>query len=84
MPNDPELTPKPDRPRDELGRPLPSGSANRLHLPDFDALSVELGHSGPNILEPCCEGLTISSWIERLKCLIKRIQAAICLSPLFG
>ena len=37
--------PKPDRPRDELGRPLPPGSENRLHLPDFGALNVEENHA---------------------------------------
>ena len=31
---------KPERPRDELGRPLPWGEATRLHLPDFDAMSL--------------------------------------------
>jgi len=31
---------KPERPRDELGRPLPREAENLLHLPDFDALSV--------------------------------------------
>lgn len=41
----PPPPPKPDRPRDELGRPLPPGSENRLHLPDFDALSVEENHA---------------------------------------
>ncbi len=32
---------KPERPRDELGRPLPWEEENLLHLPDFDRLSVE-------------------------------------------
>src|SRR5438093_13186239 len=32
---------KPERPRDELGRPLAWGADNLLHLPDFDALSIE-------------------------------------------
>ena len=32
---------KPERPRDELGRPLPWGTETRLHLPDFDAMSIE-------------------------------------------
>ena len=32
---------KPERPRDELGRPLPWEAENRLHLPDFDVLSVD-------------------------------------------
>ena len=31
---------KPERPRDELGRPLPWGEATRLHLPDFDAMRL--------------------------------------------
>src|SRR5262245_7611639 len=31
---------KPERPRDELGRPLPWEAEDLLHLPDFDALSV--------------------------------------------
>ncbi len=35
---------KPERPRDELGRPLPWEAENLLHLPDFDALSVEQNH----------------------------------------
>ena len=34
-----EPAPKPERPRDELGRPLPKGSANRLHLERFEELS---------------------------------------------
>ncbi len=37
--------PKPERPRDELGRPLPAGSEDRLHLPNFDALNVEENHA---------------------------------------
>jgi hypothetical protein len=37
--------PKPQRPRDELGRLLPAGSANRLVLPDFDVLSLEQNHA---------------------------------------
>jgi hypothetical protein len=32
---------KPERPRDELGRPLPWEAENLLHLPDFDGLSVD-------------------------------------------
>src|SRR3954464_16103360 len=32
---------KPERPRDELGRPLPWDTPTRLHLPDFDAMSTE-------------------------------------------
>lgn len=35
---------KRERPRDELGRPLPWGSANRLEMEDFDALPVEDVH----------------------------------------
>jgi hypothetical protein len=35
---------KPERPRDELGRPQPWDAANRLELEDFDALSVEENH----------------------------------------
>lgn len=31
---------KPERPRDELGRPLPVGSANRLAVDDLDGLSA--------------------------------------------
>ena len=32
---------KPERPRDELGRPLPWDAPTRLRLPDFDAMSLE-------------------------------------------
>lgn len=32
---------KPERPRDELGRPLPWGEASRIQLPDFDAMSLD-------------------------------------------
>ncbi|HZA61088.1 MAG TPA: DUF309 domain-containing protein [Actinomycetota bacterium] len=32
------------RPRDELGRPLPWGSENRLDLEDFDALPTDENH----------------------------------------
>lgn len=32
---------KPERPRDELGRPLAWSEPTRLHLPDFDALSTD-------------------------------------------
>jgi uncharacterized protein len=32
------------RPRDELGRPLPRGSKNRLDLEDFDSLPLEENH----------------------------------------
>ncbi|HEX9377014.1 MAG TPA: DUF309 domain-containing protein [Actinomycetota bacterium] len=35
---------KPERPRDELGRPQAWGAENRLELPDFDANSVEENH----------------------------------------
>lgn len=35
---------KKERPRDELGRPLPWGSENRLAMEDFDALSLEENH----------------------------------------
>jgi hypothetical protein len=35
---------KPERPRDELGRPLPWDAETRLHLPDFDALDAEENH----------------------------------------
>jgi hypothetical protein len=35
---------KPERPRDELGRPLPWGSENRLHLPDFESFDIETNH----------------------------------------
>ena len=35
---------KPERPRDELGRPQPWDSENRLHLEDFDALPIEENH----------------------------------------
>src|SRR3954463_1382377 len=32
---------KPERPRDELGRPLPWDAQTRLRLPNFDAMSTE-------------------------------------------
>jgi len=32
---------KPERPRDELGRPLSWGDETRLPLPNFDAMSIE-------------------------------------------
>jgi len=32
---------KPERPRDELGRPLPWGDETRLRLPNFDVMSIE-------------------------------------------
>lgn len=35
---------KTSRPRDELGRPLPRGSENRLRLEDFDSLPLEENH----------------------------------------
>ncbi len=42
---DPNAPPKPKRPRDELGRPLPWKADNRLRLEDYDSLSVEENHS---------------------------------------
>ena len=39
--------PKPERLRDDRGRPLPKGSADRLRLEDSDELSLEENHS-PN------------------------------------
>ena len=35
---------KPERPRDELGRPQAWGAENRLHLEDFDSLPPEENH----------------------------------------
>ena len=35
---------KTKRPRDELGQLLPWGSENRLHMEDFDALTLEENH----------------------------------------
>jgi predicted metal-dependent hydrolase len=35
---------RPERPRDEFGRPLPWGSASRLALLDYDGLSIEKNH----------------------------------------
>jgi hypothetical protein len=35
---------KPERPRDRLGRPLAWGAEPELHLPDFDAKSIEENH----------------------------------------
>jgi len=32
---------KPERPRDELGRPLPWDQPTRIHLPDFDEMTLE-------------------------------------------
>lgn len=43
-PRDPAAPPKRERPRDELGRPLPHGATNRLRLEDFDALPLERNH----------------------------------------
>lgn len=43
-PRDPKAPPKPERPRDELGRPLARDAENRLHMEDYDALSVEQNH----------------------------------------
>ncbi len=36
-----ETRSKPERPRDDLGRPQPWGSQDQLTMPDFDALSLE-------------------------------------------
>ncbi len=45
MPTDPPpITPPSERPRDELGRPLPPGSETRLHLPAFDLLPLDENH----------------------------------------
>ena len=35
---------KPERPRDELGRPQPWGAENKLEMPNFDALTLEENH----------------------------------------
>jgi hypothetical protein len=35
---------KPERPRDELGRPLAWGDENRMHLEDYDNLSIDSNH----------------------------------------
>ena len=43
-PRDPDAPPKPKRPRDELGRPLPHEAENKLHLEDYDSLSLEENH----------------------------------------
>jgi uncharacterized protein len=43
-PRDPNAPPKPKRPRDELGRPLGWDAENRLHLDDYDNLSLEENH----------------------------------------
>ena len=37
-------SPKPERPRDELGRPLPWSEPTRLHLEDFDSMPVAQNH----------------------------------------
>jgi hypothetical protein len=43
---------KPERPRDELGRPQAWGAENRLEMPDFDANSLEENHQlGIRLLE---------------------------------
>jgi len=39
-----EARQKPERPRDRLGRPLPWDRPTELHLPDFDANTVEENH----------------------------------------
>lgn len=36
---------KPERPRDELGRPLPWGAPDTLRLEDFDSLPLERNHA---------------------------------------
>ncbi len=36
---------KPERPRDEYGRPLPPGSENRLDLPWFDEMTLDECHA---------------------------------------
>ncbi|MDA1010454.1 MAG: DUF309 domain-containing protein [Chloroflexi bacterium] len=36
---------KPERPRDEFGRPLPAGSENRLDLPWFDEMTLDECHA---------------------------------------
>lgn len=43
-PRDPGAPPKPERPRDELGRPLARDAENLLHMEDYGALSVEQNH----------------------------------------
>ncbi len=35
---------KPERPRDRLGRPLAWDAENQLHLPDFDAMTLDQNH----------------------------------------
>lgn len=39
-----ETRQKPERPRDRLGRPLPWDAQTQLHLPDFDAMTLEENH----------------------------------------
>jgi hypothetical protein len=39
-----EPSPKPERPRDELGRPLPWSEPTRLHMEDFDSKPVDENH----------------------------------------
>ena len=41
----PTPTPKPFRPRDELGRPLSAGSLNQLELPNFDLNTIDQNHA---------------------------------------
>ena len=43
-PRNPDAPPKPERARDELGRPLPFGETSRLEMEDFDSLSLERNH----------------------------------------
>ena len=43
-PRDPDAPPKPKRPRDELGRPLAHEAENKLHLEDYDSLSLDENH----------------------------------------
>ncbi|MGH2526789.1 MAG: hypothetical protein ACRDG2_08585, partial [Actinomycetota bacterium] len=35
---------KPERPRDELGRPQPWDAENTLHLEDYESFTVEENH----------------------------------------
>jgi uncharacterized protein len=39
-----DAPPKPERPRDELGRPLQWDATGNLHLEDYDSLSLEENH----------------------------------------
>ena len=41
---DPNAPPKPERPRDELGRPLPWGEPSRLEMENYDALPIQENH----------------------------------------